>query len=166
MTWNTWLSSLWYVQKTSLQRSQVRAEKSGGWDEQDVGGGRVLACGAGRNPELGTSSASSQTPSFLHIQCLSSQQGSGKSLYLHSSCPYSASFDGMVWEWIRPQQRWPLLSQDQLGMHGQPSQQMPETDTLYSWGDGSRQEVWLRDTCLVIGELLKVNLRELFFVIN
>lgn len=60
MTLNTWLSSLRYAQTTSLQRSRVRAEMSG-----MSGEGRGLACGAGRNTELGTSGASSQMPFLL-----------------------------------------------------------------------------------------------------
>lgn len=75
MTLNTWLSNLQYAQKTSIQRSQVRAGKvvaEMGRVCVCVGGVRVLAHVAGRNTELGTGSASSQTPSFFHIQCFSS----------------------------------------------------------------------------------------------
>lgn len=59
-----------------LAYREARSELGKGWLRwagYGAGGGvRVLAHVAGRNTELGTGSASSQTPSFLHIQCFSS----------------------------------------------------------------------------------------------
>lgn len=59
-----------------LAYREARSELGKGWLRWAGyvcgGGGKRLAHVAGRNTELGTGSASSQTPSFLHIQCFSS----------------------------------------------------------------------------------------------